>query len=111
MLIYKNYIATVDFDDKAEIFYGEVINIRDVITFQGKTAKELKKSFIDSVEDYLSFCAKRNEDPDKPFSGKFNLRLDPLLHKKIYITAKQEKISLNQLVTKAISHYLQEHPV
>ncbi len=37
MLKYKGYIGYVEFDDKAEIFHGEVINTRDVITFQGNT--------------------------------------------------------------------------
>jgi len=67
MLTYKNYVGHVEFDDEAEIFHGEVINTRDVITFQGKTVSELKKAFIDSVEDYLDFCASRNEEPNKPF--------------------------------------------
>lgn len=108
MLSYKNYIGNIKFDDEAEMFYGEVVNTRDVITFQGKTAKELKKAFIDSIEDYLAFCAERKEAPDKPFSGKFNLRIDPLLHKEAYIIAQEEGISLNQLVTKAVSHYVHE---
>ena len=59
MLRYKNYIGQVNFDDEADIFYGEVINTRDVITFQGKSVKELKKAFADSVEDYLVFCKER----------------------------------------------------
>jgi predicted HicB family RNase H-like nuclease len=32
---YKGYIARVEYDDDAGIFHGEVINTRDVITFQG----------------------------------------------------------------------------
>lgn len=108
MLTYKNYMASVKFDDEAEIFHGEIINTRDVITFQGKTVAELKQAFIDSVEDYLAFCAERGESPDKPFSGKFNLRLDPELHKEACTTARVEGVSLNQFVTKAIFHYLHE---
>lgn len=69
MLNYKNYIANVKFDDEAEIFYGEVINTLDIITFQGKSVKEIKQAFKDSAEDYLEFCVQRNEVPDKPFSG------------------------------------------
>ena len=107
MLIYKNYIAHIEFDDKAEIFHGEVINTRDVITFQGLTVKELKKAFIDSVDDYLAFCAERNEIPEKPFSGKFNLRLDPELHREAFVAAKQSGKSLNQWVADVISHNLQ----
>ncbi len=37
MIQYKGYFARVEFDDEANIFHGEVINTRDVITFQGKS--------------------------------------------------------------------------
>lgn len=105
-MTYMNYIAHVEFDDEAEIFHGEVINTRDMITFQGKSVKELKKAFIDSVKDYLAFCAKRGENPDKPFSGKFNLRLDPELHREAVIAAKENGLSLNQWVAEAITYML-----
>jgi predicted HicB family RNase H-like nuclease len=85
MLNYKGYIGHVEFDDEAEIFAGEVINTKDVITFQADTAHGLKQAFIDSIEDYFEFCKERNEDPEKPFSGKFNLRISPELHREVYV--------------------------
>lgn len=57
MLTYKGYVGNVEFDDENEIFTGEVINTKDVITFQSETAPGLKEAFIDSVEDYLEFCS------------------------------------------------------
>lgn len=108
MMTYKNYIAHVQFDDEAEIFHGEVINIRDIITFQGKTVKELKKAFIDSVEDYLEFCISRHEAPEKPFSGKFNLRLDPEEHRAAYVAAALSGKSLNAWVKETIQHAVRE---
>ena len=69
MLNYKGYIGSVAFDDKNELFAGEIINARDVITFQSDTAHGLKQAFIESIEDYLEFCAERNEAPENPFSG------------------------------------------
>lgn len=87
---YKGYEAIVEFDDEAEIFHGEVINLRDVITFQGDSVKELKQAFHDSVDDYLEFCQERGEEPEKPFSGKLMLRINPELHKIIAIKAKKE---------------------
>jgi predicted HicB family RNase H-like nuclease len=45
---------------------------------------ELKTSFEDSIDDYLEFCEERGEEPDKPFSGKFVLRIDPVLHRRLY---------------------------
>ncbi len=108
MLKYKDYVGHVEFDDEAEIFHGEVINTRDVITFQGKTAKELKKAFIESVEDYLEFCEQRGEEPERPFSGKFNVRLDPELHRQAYVASKQSGKSLNTWVAEAIKHEVQK---
>ena len=54
---YKGYTGIVEFDDDAEIFHGEIANLRDVITFQGRSADELRQAFVDSIDDYLSWCA------------------------------------------------------
>jgi predicted HicB family RNase H-like nuclease len=70
MMEYKGYIGHVEFDDDAEIFHGEVLNTRDIITFQGKTVEEIKQALRDSVEDYLEYCAKLGQQPEKPFTGK-----------------------------------------
>jgi predicted HicB family RNase H-like nuclease len=77
VMTYKGYEALVQYDEDAEIFHGEVMNLRDVITFQGSSVKELKKAFADSVEDYLAFCKERGEEPEKPYSGQFIVRVDP----------------------------------
>jgi predicted HicB family RNase H-like nuclease len=95
MMEYKGYIGQVEFDNEAEIFHGEVINTRDVITFQGKTVDEIKSAFRDSVEDYLKYCAKLGQQPEKPFTGKFVLRIPPDLHRKIFVAAKQSGESIN----------------
>ena len=77
MMEYKGYLGKVEYDDEASLFHGEVINTRDVVTFQGKSVAELKKAFRDSVDDYLAFCAERGEEPDKPCSGQFVTRMSP----------------------------------
>jgi predicted HicB family RNase H-like nuclease len=102
MMEYKGYFAKVEFDDEANIFHGEIINLRDVITFEGETVKELRKAFHDSVEDYLEFCAERGEDPEKPYSGKFIVRVDPELHKTIAIQALKNGKSLNAWVNETL---------
>ena len=86
MMEYKGYFAKVEFDDETDIFHGEVINLRDVVTFQGQIVDELHQSFRDSIDDYLEFCAERGEEPDKPYSGKFMVRVEPELHKNIRIS-------------------------
>jgi len=98
MMEYKGYIGKVEFDDEAGIFHGEVINTRDVITFQGKSVAELKKAFRESVHDYLGFCAARGEEPDKPFSGQFVTRIPPELHRQVNLAAALSGKSLNAWV-------------
>ncbi len=104
MMEYKGYIGHVEFDDDAEIFHGEVINTRDVITFQGKTVEEIKQAFRDSVEDYLEYCTKLGQQPEKPFTGKFMLRIPPDLHRKIYVAAKQSGESINAWIKDQLAH-------
>ena len=100
---YKNYEGSITFDDQAEIFHGEVVNTKDVITFQGRSVKELKKAFKQSVDDYLAFCADKGEEPEKPYSGNLVIRIDPELHKKLAIQAKKKKKSLNALIEERLA--------
>ncbi len=106
MMEYKGYIGKIEIDDEVGILYGEVINVRDVITFEGESVNEIQTAFRESVDDYLAFCAKRKESPEKPFSGKFVLRLPEELHRKAYIQAKLKNKSLNSWVTDVLQSVL-----
>jgi predicted HicB family RNase H-like nuclease len=99
---YKGYFAKVEFDDEDNIFHGEIINLRDIITFEGETVDELRTALVDSVEDYLAFCKERGEEPDKPYSGRFLVRVEPELHKTLVIQARKKGKSLNTLVHDAL---------
>ncbi|MBF0328732.1 MAG: type II toxin-antitoxin system HicB family antitoxin [Nitrospirae bacterium] len=106
MLTYKGYTAKVEFDEDAMLFHGEVIGIKDVVTFQGSSVKEIEKSFKHSIDDYLEFCKERGEKPDKPFTGKFVVRLTPDLHRKIYISAARSGESINTWLNKNLGQVL-----
>jgi predicted HicB family RNase H-like nuclease len=102
LMEYKGYVAKIEFDDDAELFHGEVINTRDVITFQGSNVQELKLALRESVDDYLAFCAKRGEAPDKPFSGQFLTRMTPELHREVSLAALRTNQSVNAWVTEQL---------
>lgn len=102
MMTYKGYYGVVQYDDEAKIFHGEVINTRTVITFQGTTVDEIETAFKDSVDDYLDWCKERNKDPEKPFSGKFVLRLSPDLHRELNLKAKMSNTSLNSFIVQTL---------
>jgi len=103
---YKGYIGKAEFDDEAGVFYGEIIGLRDVVTFRGSTVKELQKSFRESIDDYLTFCLRMGKTPDAPASGRLILRIPPELHSRAAVIAKSEGRSLNNWVTDAVKEKL-----
>lgn len=99
---YKGYTASVEYDDEAGILYGRVLHLRDGIDFQADNVADLRKEFHASVDDYLEWCAELGEEPEKPFSGKFVVRIDPTLHRDAAIAAVRDGVSLNEWVKKSL---------
>jgi predicted HicB family RNase H-like nuclease len=103
---YQGYHGEASHDPDDDSFYGRVVDTKDVITFEGSTPKELKKAFTDSIDDYLEFCRERGETPEKPFSGKFMMRLTPKLHHDLTVRAAQSGDSLNKYVSGILANAL-----
>jgi predicted HicB family RNase H-like nuclease len=99
---YKKYVATVELDAEAGLFHGEIINLSDVVTFQGRSVDELRQAFKESVEDYLEACAEFGKEPEKPFTGQFVVRLRPEVHRSAVLAAKIENKSLNAWVAEKL---------
>ncbi len=100
MLEYKGYYGVMEADDGA--FVGRIAGLRDVVTFEGENFAEVEQAFRDSIDDYLAFCAERGDQPDRTFSGKVPLRLEPGLHRRAAAMAQAEGISLNQWIARRI---------
>ena len=66
---YRGYHATIALDGDAELFHGEVVGTRDVVTFQGTSVAELREAFAASVDEYLQVRAERGRTPDGASSG------------------------------------------
>jgi predicted HicB family RNase H-like nuclease len=105
-MIYKGYQAVIEFDEIDRLFVGRVINTRDVIAFDGASVDELEQSFHTAIDEYLDDCAVVGKDPEKPFSGRFNLRIAPELHRLAAAQAEHEDVSLNSLVELALQAYI-----
>ena len=106
MMKYKGYTGKVEYDDDANCFYGEIMGLRDVVTFKGTSVKELQKSFKESIDDYLSFCERMGKPPDTPASGRLILRVPPEVHSRAAINAKSQGMSLNSWVLEAVKEKL-----
>ena len=103
MLTYKGYRGQLEVDTEAGILFGRVLDIRDVVTFQGRTVEETTQAFKDSIDDYLEFCQEIGEKPNKPFSGKLPFRTTPERHRQLYIAAKKAGKSINAWMDEVLS--------
>ncbi|MCL5284725.1 MAG: type II toxin-antitoxin system HicB family antitoxin [Nitrospirae bacterium] len=106
LMEYKNYVALIEYDPDIDMFHGRVINATPN-TFYGKSVDDLKKEFKTTIEDYLEFCREKGLEPSRPYSGKFNLRISPELHRNIAIEAAKSGKSLNSWITEHLEQSIQ----
>ncbi len=97
-----HHVARIELDEEAGLFHGEVTNIRDVLTFQGRTLDELRAAFADTITDYVEWCRKRGKEPERPFSGNFTLRVSPELHRRVAARAAEAGKSINAYVAETL---------
>ncbi len=95
MMEYKGYVGAISYDPAADIFRGEIANLGEVVTFEGRSVNDLKHALAEAVEQYLAFCRERGEKPDRPFSGRMLVRMDPQTHRAIAAAAARQGKSLN----------------
>jgi len=103
---YKNYVGSVEFSESDGVFFGKVMGIRAMISYEGTTAKELVTDFHDAVDDYLALCEAEGKEPERAYKGSFNVRISPELHKQAVIYASSRQMSLNSLVESALRNSL-----
>ncbi len=97
-MTWKGYIAVIDYDPDISKFHGIVQNATSVITFYGSSVEELEREFETSMVEYFKVCEEKGKQPDKPYSGKFNVRLTPHLHGRIAVAALSNGKSINKWV-------------
>ena len=103
---YKGYIGSVEFSEEDGVFFGKVLGIRALISYEGTNAKELVDDFHGSVDAYLDLCDEEGKEPEKAYKGSFNIRISPELHRQAAICALSQQITLNHLVESALQNYV-----
>ena len=53
---YKGYVGSVEFSEEDGIFFGKVMGIRSLISYEGTDARSLVEDFHGAVDDYLQLC-------------------------------------------------------
>lgn len=99
---YKEYIGSVEFSEEDGLFFGKVMGVRALISYEGENAKELIKDFHGAVDDYLKTCSEKGIEAEKAYKGSFNVRMSPELHRQAAVCARMRQISLNSFVEEAV---------
>jgi predicted HicB family RNase H-like nuclease len=94
--------AKIAYDPGIDMFRGEILGLNGGADFYGKTPKELRREFRNSLYVFLEVCKEKDIEPFKEYSGKFNLRIPPELHSEIVARAVAEGKSLNQWISDAL---------
>lgn len=103
---YKGYVGSVEFSEHDSVFFGQVMGIRGLISYEGTTAGELVEDFHGAVDGYLELCQAQDIEPERAYKGSFNVRISPELHRKAAICAAARNISLNSLVEQSLEKYV-----
>ena len=108
MMTYKGYFGSVHYNDEDKVFYGKLEFIRALVSYEGIDVASLRKAFEEAVDDYLDLCEESGKEPEKPFKGTFNIRLDPSLHQRLVTHALDEGKTLNAFIKEALEKAVSE---
>lgn len=53
---YKGYLGSVEFSEEEAVFFGKIMNIRSLISYEGKNVMGLSEQFREAVDEYSSIC-------------------------------------------------------
>ena len=106
VLEYKGYFAKIEYSAEDMVLCGKIEGIRDLVNFESSDPSQIEFEFHSAVDDYLELCEELGVSPDKAYSGTFNIRVNPEIHRTAAMTAEKRGLSLNQLVSQAIEDYI-----
>lgn len=109
VLEYKGYLAKVEYSVEDRVLFGKIEGINDLVTFESPEPEEIENEFHMAVDDYLNLCEELGQIPDRAYSGTFNVRIQPDLHKKISLQATKNGETLNSMVEKALNSYFNNY--
>lgn len=103
---YKGYTGSVEFSEEDGVFFGKVLGIRSLISYEGRTAQELLADFHGAVNDYLESCEEDGTKPEVPYKGSTNLRFKQDTYRRMAIYTLQNGQSINSFVEEACEEKL-----
>lgn len=105
LLTYKGFNGSMEPSVEDECLHGRILFIDDLIAYEGQTVPEIKEAFESAVDRYLAYCERTGKPACKPYSGSFNVRVGPDLHREAVVAAAKADVTLNELVCQALRNF------
>ncbi len=100
-ITYKGYQASVEYQDGS--LFIKILHIDDLLLAECDDARLVEKTTHALIDDYIQTCIAEGRDPERPFKGSLNVRMDPTLHRRAAMAAVAEEKSLNAWICQAIA--------
>lgn len=97
-LTYKGFTGRVSYDEETDLFMGEVIDLRHLVAFEGRTIDELRANFERAVDGYHDWCRARGLNPQRQFTGRWEVNVPQALHRRAVVSAEAAGMTLNQWI-------------
>jgi len=65
-IYYKDYIGDVNYTTEDGVFFGKVLGIKSLLSYEGDSVSALIEDFRESVDEYLEYCAREEIQPEIP---------------------------------------------
>jgi predicted HicB family RNase H-like nuclease len=106
LMTIDDFHAKIEYDADLDLFRGEILGLSGGADFYGRNPKELRAEFKKSLEVFLQVCREKGIEPRRQFSGKFNLRISPILHERLALAAEAEGKSINAVAQEALLRHV-----
>jgi predicted HicB family RNase H-like nuclease len=105
-LEYKGYHGSVEYSAPDHCFHGRILGIRSFILYEGVDADSIEQDFHEAVDDYLDLCKSKGLEPEKEYSGTFQVRIAPDTHRELMLQAEARGKKMNAVVSEALDRYV-----
>lgn len=105
LMSHAGYQGTGEVSLEDGCLHGRVLHINDLVTYEAETVAGLVEQFKAAVDDYLAHCREVGKQPDRPYTGSFNVRLGPDRHRRLVESAEAAGISLNEQLCRVIDRF------
>lgn len=68
---YNGYDGSIEVSEDDNLFFGKILGIKSLISYEGKTPEEFLDNFHGAIDNYLETCKKEGKKTEVPDKGSY----------------------------------------